>query len=180
MVRRVDGRPHCPRVTDALGQWSFERRLSCSNNELSSLDLSSNPELYSFGCDYNNLTSLNVSQNTKLLTLNCSYNQLVNIDISKCSLLKWFSCYKNQLEALNLSTNVNLISLLCNDNKLSSLDISKNTQITAIDISSMVTLNKVCVWVTPFPPTSVNMNAYGSTNAFFSTDCAKWFTLFNL
>lgn len=48
--------------------------LECSGNKLITLDVSKNTELATLFCDYNELTTLDISRNTALNNLNCSYN----------------------------------------------------------------------------------------------------------
>ncbi len=56
--------------------------LNCSNNLLTSLDVSNNLNLEGLDCFGNQLTSLDVSSNTALAGLNCSDNQLTSLDVS--------------------------------------------------------------------------------------------------
>jgi len=50
--------------------------LSCSNNQLTSLDVSNLTELTILYCSVNELTTLDVSRNTKLKELNCALNKI--------------------------------------------------------------------------------------------------------
>ena len=104
--------------------------LSCSNNQLTSLDVSKNTALTDLYCNNNKLTSLDVSKNTKLKWFDCDYNQLTSLDVSKNTKLKLFGCDHNQLTSLDVSKNTALTDLYCDDNQLTSLDVSKNTALT--------------------------------------------------
>jgi len=55
--------------------------LSCSDNQLTSLDVSQNIALTVLICLDNQLSSLDVSNNTALIDLRCSDNQLTNLDV---------------------------------------------------------------------------------------------------
>lgn len=103
--------------------------LSCSDNQLTSLDVSKNTELQKLYCDGNQLTSLEVGENTVLDTLHCYNNQLTSLDVSRNSALQWLSCYKNKLTSLDVSKNTNLTLLYCDSNQLTSLDVSQNNKL---------------------------------------------------
>lgn len=96
--------------------------LSCSYNNISSLDLSNNTALTELFCNGNKLTSLNVSQNTALIYLWCQNNELTSLDVSKNTALTALVCSDNQLTSLDLSNNTKLTDLNFSDN-ISSIDI---------------------------------------------------------
>ena len=104
-------------------------RLECSNNQLTSLDVSKNTLLLELYCEYNQLTSLDISKNVALEELSCWNNQLTNLDVSKNALLSNLQCGENQLTSLNVSTNTALIGLQCANNQLTNLDVSNNTKL---------------------------------------------------
>jgi hypothetical protein len=79
-------------------------------------------------CSNNQLTSLDVSKNTVLTELDCNNNQLTNLDVSGCTVLQYFYCQNNQLTALNLSHNEDLFDLDCSNNSLTSLDVGVSTR----------------------------------------------------
>ena len=124
--------------------------LSCSNNQLTALDLSKNSALIYLYCSNNQLTSLDVSKNTALQELYSSNNQLAALDISKNTALTILSCDNNQLTSLDVSKNTALQTLYCNYNQLTVLDVSKNTalqtlycdynQLTSLDVSKNTAL----------------------------------------
>lgn len=97
--------------------------LDCRNNQLASLDLSSNTSLTSLNCNGNQLASLELSANTALTTLYCNNNQLDSLDVSKNAALISLNCRGNQLTSLDLSQNTALEWLYCDNNHLTSLDI---------------------------------------------------------
>jgi Leucine-rich repeat (LRR) protein len=77
-------------------------------------------------CSENLLTTLDVSKNVKLEYLACYDNQLTALDLSKNVKLKELSCYTNKLDTLDVSKNVVLEYLDCRYNPLTTLDVSKN------------------------------------------------------
>ncbi len=104
--------------------------LTCWGNQLTNLDLSANTALLDLNCSVNQLTNLNVSANTALTDLNCSTNQLTSLDLSANTALNDLNCLSNQLTSLNLSANTALNYLICLFNQLTSLDLSTNTALT--------------------------------------------------
>ena len=87
------------------------------------------PNLKKLDCSDNKITHLNVSQNTKLTKLNCQNNQLVQLVVTGCSALNYLYCNDNQLQELNVSGQANLLELDCNNNKLTTLNLENNTQL---------------------------------------------------
>ena len=101
--------------------------LRCGNNQLTTLDLSKNTELFQLYCSSNQLTSLDVSKNTALKKLYCSDNQLTSLDVSKNTRLTELDFSYNKLTTLDVSKNTALKELNCDHNQLTSLDDSNNT-----------------------------------------------------
>ena len=66
--------------------------LSCSSNQLTSLDISSNTALTGLSCSSNQLTSLDISNNTALTGLYCYNNPITSLDVSMCHDLSNLSC----------------------------------------------------------------------------------------
>ena len=98
------------------------KKLYCSENQLTELDVSKNKELESLLCNKNQLTELDVSNNTELVYLQCGENQLTELDVSQNTKLKNLHCYRNQLTELDVSKNTALVELYCWQNQLTSLD----------------------------------------------------------
>ena len=74
-------------------------------------------------CDQNNLTTLDVSSNTNLFKLTCCYNQLNNLLLNNN--IRSLECYYNNLISLDLSS-CNLEVLKCSFNYLTEIDVSQN------------------------------------------------------
>ncbi len=105
------------------------KQLNCSNNNLSTLDVSNNSALTGLDCSFNKLSTLDVSKNAIITTLNCSNNQLSILDVSANSVLNNLYCVGNQLSTLEVNKNTSLILLECSSNQLQTLDISRNTSL---------------------------------------------------
>lgn len=79
--------------------------LNCEENNISELDLNSNPALVDLRCNNNSLTSLNISNCQNLTTLSCRDNYLSELDISGNPRLADLGCSGNKLKTLDLSNN---------------------------------------------------------------------------
>ena len=106
--------------------------LSCSSNQLTSLDVSQNTALENLYCSDNQLTSLDVSGATALTYLRCGYNQLTNLDVSHNVELRVLECHHTPLTRLEVSGATALTHLICEANQLTSLDVSHNTELAAL------------------------------------------------
>ena len=124
--------------------------LYCYNNQLTSLDVSSNIALETLHCASNQLTSLDIFSNTALTLLNCQGNQIASLDLSNSTALETIYCGLNQLISLDVSSNTSLTFLDCFQNQLTSLDVSNNTslgligcganQLASLDVSNNTAL----------------------------------------
>ena len=119
----------CMNISDLTGIEYFTslKKLDCSSNGLTALDISRNTALTRLGCSINRLTGLDVSSNTALTELYCFKNQLKNLDVSRNTALKILACPENLLTELDVSRNTALESIDCSNNLLTDMDISKNT-----------------------------------------------------
>ena len=128
--------------------------LNCSDNQLTSLDVSKNTALKYLYCFNNKLTSLDVSKNTALFRLDCYNNQLTSLDISKNNTnLIYLYCHKNKLTSLNLTYNTKLQRLGCSYNQLTELNVLNmkdlqelsfsGNQVTSIDLSNCTELEEL-------------------------------------
>ncbi len=141
--------------------------LDCSNNKLTSLDVTHNPKLVAIYCQKNKITtivaktmeatakdttkkeagaktkSLKIAGNGNLKILNCSYNQLTSINVADNVKLENFDCSHNLLTTLDVSKNKELKVLDCSYNKFTTLDFSKNKKLERLDVSNNSELTKL-------------------------------------
>lgn len=131
----------------ALRYFTGLRRLDCSYNNFSSLDVSSLKNLTELDCSNNFLTELTVAGAaaleevdcasnrlsaldmgglSNLQTLYCSGNELSALDLSEATALKQVNCHYNLLTRLDVSALTDLVYLFCFGNRMSELDISAN------------------------------------------------------
>ena len=111
-------------------------KLSCYENQLTSLDVSQNTALTLLNCWGNQLTSLDVSKNTALTLLDCINNQLTSLDVSHNTALNQLFCSDNQLTSLDVSNNTELWWVYCYRNQLSSLGVSKKNTMGYLELYS--------------------------------------------
>nr|CAG8484491.1 10660_t:CDS:10 [Entrophospora candida] len=107
-------------------------KLACHNNRLTSLDVSNCKQLDAFSCNDNQITNLDINNLTDLKELYCGGNKLISLDVSECSQLNILNCRGNQLTELDLSGCGQLSYLYCIDNLLTNLNISCNPQLTSL------------------------------------------------
>ena len=169
--------------------------LSCYNNQLTSLDVSSCTALATLQCTDNQLTSLDVSSCTALATLQCTDNQLISLNVSGCTLLNYLVCYVNQLTSLDVSSCTALTNLDCFGNNLTSLNVSSCTalthlvcdynQLSSLDVSSCTALTNLDCDYNQL--TSLNVSSctalthlWCRTNNLTSLDVSTCTSLYNL
>lgn len=98
---------------------------TCSDNKITTLDVSQNTALEQLWCTNNQLTALDVSKNTALTGLYCYNNQLTALDVSKNTALEILDCYNNQLTALDVSQNTALTWLSCTGNQIKGEEMTR-------------------------------------------------------
>ena len=109
------------------------KALDCSNNLLTSLDLSKHTALEILKCNANQLTLLDISKNNKLTEIDCSNNQLLALNLVNNTALTKFLCNSNGITGLNLDLNTALTWIECESNDLTSLNVSKNINLDIVD-----------------------------------------------
>ena len=124
--------------------------LDCSNNNLTSLDLSGNTALTILNCYLNDISSLNLTLNTALTYLSCYSNNLIVLDLSSNMLLTYLSCNYNGILNLDLTNNTLLTYVSCFANDLISLDVYTCTLLTDLycdynDLTSLHLFNNTAL-----------------------------------
>lgn len=126
-------------ITDLSGIEFFTalQWLDCSNNRLTSLDVSANTALTSLDCCYNQLTSLDTGANNALSELFCKNNQLRNLDVSANPDLYWLMCEGNHLTKLDLSNTQELSESIVSD-QTAAIELVESDGIYWLDFASLV------------------------------------------
>ena len=125
-----------PTVCDEIGFFRNLETLNCSNNKITSLDVSNNPKLTSLSCRNNQLSSLDVSSNPALTDLYCHYNQLTSLDVTNNTALHRLYCDYNQLTSLDVSNNTALYDLRCDGNQLTSFVVTNHSSLSKLNIAN--------------------------------------------
>ena len=89
--------------------------LTCSNNQIESLDLSGLKNLKTLRCQNNKLSELLISNNSNLVTLICNKNNLETLDIRDNEKLEDLFC-GNQSSTLNLKVTIEQFNTLWKEN----------------------------------------------------------------
>ena len=98
------------------------QRLECDNNNISSLNLSSNTALVYLGCRHNNITNLVLP--SSIVTLLCSYNKLTTLNIANLNKLNEIYCDNNNLTSLIVAGNKSVGLIHCYKNRLTTINLS--------------------------------------------------------
>lgn len=142
-------------ISDLTGIENFTSllELSANNNNLTSVNLSSNQNLTKLFIQGNDLTQLDVSNLSSLQILWCQSNELTNLSLPTSSSLQRLECQMNNLTSLDLSNAESLERIYAQNNQLSTLDFSANTlleeitvdnnNLTSINIENCALLEKV-------------------------------------
>lgn len=133
-IREIDVSRKGIRSLKGIEVFSSLKVLNCTQNELTELDVSGNPELTALYCGYNALQNLSLEQNTKLTSLNCSFNRLHTLDVSNKTALRTLNCESNYLEQLNLKGSTELVWMYARNNLLTELDLTTNTKLEFVHI----------------------------------------------
>ena len=103
---------------EGIDQFTNLTSLICSDNQLTSLNVSLLTSLVTLICDNNKLERLDVSQNAKLVTLDCSFNGMTSLIFGSNKELKTLICNDNELYSLVISNCTGLETLLCQNNRI--------------------------------------------------------------
>ena len=146
----------------------YLEELYCWNTQISSLDVSQNPNLATLSCDNTQISSLDVSQNANLRLLGCDNTQISSLDVSQNQNLERLECPNTQISSLDVSHNPNLEELYCSNTQISSLDVSHNpnlewldcinTQISSLDVSQNPNLRYLYCWNTQISSLDMSRN----------------------
>ena len=140
--------------------------LECTGNSLTVLDLSALSNLDNLRCENNQLTSLDVSNNVLLDAINCSNNQLTSLVLGACD-LTYLNCSNNNLSTLDAS-NKSLSQFFCANNpNLTSLKI-ENNQLASVDVST--NSNLILIWAARNNLTSIDVSNCAMLEEFYCDD----------
>ncbi len=167
---------------------AYSGQINCSSLGITDLTgIEEFSSMTSLWCTDNQLTSLDVSSCTALVSLTCSNNQLTNLNYNNG--LKYLFCENNELTTLDFSANAGLEQLMCGWNLLTSLDLSgnsllsalgcQNSQLTTLNVANGNNSNMISFWAFGNPSlTCIEVdNAYWSSTNWFNIDAQTTFSL---
>lgn len=150
--------------------------LDCSQNQLTSLNVSTNTALGTLRCSNNLITSLNVSTNTALTVLDCGSNQLTSLDLSNNILLGYLSITSNSITSLDISGNPSVYVAYCGYNQLTSLNVKNGNNTNFWSLTALSNPNLICIEVDDSTYSATNWLTIDAT-AHFSEDCSAELSL---
>jgi Leucine-rich repeat (LRR) protein len=107
------------------------KELNCSDNKLTNLDLKYNPELTKLDCSTNKGLELDVSNNNALVYLDC-FGIFADFDVSNLTALEYLNCNYTDITSLNIGNNKALKELHCMNNGLTGIELSNNTALESL------------------------------------------------
>ena len=110
--------------------------LSCTDNSLTSLDVTKNTALTYLSFSFNQISTLDLSKNVGLEKLIGVHNELTSLNIIENTALKHVEVWTNKISTIDLTKNINLELLHINNNLISSLDLTKNTALKDVSFGS--------------------------------------------
>lgn len=126
-VRKLDVSGMGIKKLNGIENFTNLEELNCSDNLISSLDVSNNKKLTKVYCNNNRLVGLDFSKNIELQILNCSDNLIWELDIENCGQLKELYCRNNLVESIGIEYASGLTILDCGGNpNLSGLNTVSN------------------------------------------------------
>lgn len=121
---------------DGIEAYINLKKLVCSGNEISRLDLSHNTQLETLVADGCGLAMLNINENTELKQLSCKNNALRDLDVNSNPNLTVLDVSNNELHIISLNNNKKLTRFYCANNQLASIMASNNVELRVIDCSN--------------------------------------------
>lgn len=160
-IETLEGIQHFPKLEE----------LWCSDNKLTSMDVSKNEKLETLYCYDNQLASLDVTQNIALKRLRCSNNPLSSLDVSKNPALEYLECHQNKLANLDLSQTA-VTALDAGGNKI---DINVETTPRTFDLSTLpgFDASKASGWVDGAVKDNILTVNEGVNQVTYTYDCGK-------
>ena len=159
-------------ISDLTGIEAFTALtiLYCSQNQLTSLDVSQNIALSELYCESNQLTSLDVSQNTALFGLECGYNEITSLDLSNNVNLSDLFLWSVPLTSLDLSQNSNLSMFEIDNSELGCLNLKNGNNMNMFEMNLFSCPNLTCIEVDDAEWSTENWTII-EPQMYFNEDC---------
>ncbi|MEM6720789.1 MAG: matrixin family metalloprotease [Bacteroidota bacterium] len=145
-------------------------------NNLTTLDLSNNTALTDIRVEQNALTEVNLSNLANLTILQIDQNELTALDVSDSPLITRFRAYNNNIITIDVSNNPAIQELRVSGNALISLNIQNgnNTNISTFAADSNEFLT--CILVDDASYSTTNWTGIDAQTSFSDTSCAIDYT----
>lgn len=129
--------------------------IDVSQNEFTTIDLTSCVALEAIGCEENQLTEIDLSANSNLIGFLGANNLLETLDFTGNPLLYHVSCYDNKLTSIILD-NPGLVDLKCQNNLIETIETHQSesleilwifgNKLTSLDVSANTSLKELYVF----------------------------------
>jgi len=115
--------------TKGLEYFTGLKLLDVTRNQLEELNVSNNIMLEELFAGNNQLISIDLSSNPSLKHLEVFINELTDLDVTKNKKLEEIYANKNELTIVDLKNNHELLDLRLSDNELATIDLKANTKL---------------------------------------------------
>lgn len=136
-------------IADLTGIQDFEalETLHCSDNSLTTIDVTNNTNLSQLYCSHNNLTILDITTLSDLFILECSYNDISTLDLSNNLLLEHIGIGSTLIESLDLSNQSNITWFEAINGQLESLNLENGNNNVITYMNTANNPNLFCIQV---------------------------------
>ncbi len=131
-------------ITNLTGLEAFVnlKYFTCSNNNISTINLSSFPHLITALAENTSATILNVNNCPNLEVLTCTYGQITDVDLSTCVNLTYLNLSHQQLSSLDVNLNKRIITVNAMYNALTTFNLQdKNIRTLEIGFNNLTALS---------------------------------------
>lgn len=142
------------------------------NNNLISLDVSTNQELYDLFAYENQISDINLGDNLNLTRVLLFENQISSIDVTNILNLETLTLGFNLISNLDLTNNQSLEILDVNSNQLTSLDIRNGNNTLITDFIATNNPDLQCILVDDAAYSTANWPDIDATSTFVETEAA--------
>lgn len=126
--------------------------------------------IFNLNCSQNSISTFDLSNNTALTSLSLHFNQFTSIDVSALTNLTFIECSNNSIEELDLSNNVNLTNIRATNNSLTSFNVKNGNNTNVTLFRAQNNSNLACIEVDDATHSSNNWTNIDATTS-FSTNC---------
>ena len=111
------------------------KKLVANNNQLTTLNVSGLALLKHLNCSNNQISTIDLTSNTNLITLILNGNVLNNVSLTGLTQLKRLEAFSNQLVNIDVTTLSSLQVLYLSNNLLTTLDCSQNINLQGLSVA---------------------------------------------